>query len=359
MFNPSRLTIARKRRGYTGKKLAELAGLTSVHVSRIEKDKAENIEDSTIESIAKALRYPKEFFFGDDIDFPSQEDASFRSLTAMTARERDAALSSGSLAYLVSDWVSENFNLPAIDLIDLSYERRPNIAARTLREHWGLGEKPISNVIKLLESKGVRVFSLAEDTKNVDAFSCWRNGIPYVFLNTYKTTEHSRFDALHELGHLTLHRHGKPQGREAEREANKFASHFLMPSMDLTSRIQFITSLNQLVKSKKRWGVSVSALAYRLHKEGVISDWNYRNFCIQINKRYRKTEPNGLPRERSVIWEKIFRELWKEGRTKADVAKNLAFPDDELHALTFGLVDVEAFTSQPDTKNTKPPLRIV
>ena len=42
-------------------------------------------------------------------------------------------------------------------------------------------------MIKLLESKGVRVFSLAENTKNVDAFSCWRNGTPYVFLNTFRS----------------------------------------------------------------------------------------------------------------------------------------------------------------------------
>jgi hypothetical protein len=45
---------------------------------------------------------------------------------------------------------------------------------------WALGEQPIS-MIKLLESKGVRVFSLAENTKTVDAFSCWRNDVPYVF----------------------------------------------------------------------------------------------------------------------------------------------------------------------------------
>src|SRR3546814_6566541 len=56
-----------------------------------------------------------------------------------------------------------------------------------------------------------------EDTKNVDAFSCWRNGQPFVFLNTFKSAERSRFDAAHELAHLVLHRHGGPQGREIGR----------------------------------------------------------------------------------------------------------------------------------------------
>ena len=206
MFNPSRLTLARKRRRLTGRELAELAGLTPVHVSRIEQGKAENLEKSTLEALPKALGFPSDFFFGGDIDLPNKDSASFRSLSAMTAKERDAALSAGAIAYLLSDWVEERFNLPEVDLLDLSHEREPDSAARSLRSYWGLGEKPISNVIKLLESKGVRVFSLSEDTKNVDAFSCWRNGVPYVFLNTFKTSERSRFDALHELGHLVLHR---------------------------------------------------------------------------------------------------------------------------------------------------------
>ena len=47
--------------------------------------------------------------------------------------------------------------------------------------------------------------------------------------DTNKTAEHSRFDAAHELGHLVLHRHGPPRGIEAERQANAFASAFLMP----------------------------------------------------------------------------------------------------------------------------------
>lgn len=336
MFNPNRLVIARKRRRLTSKELAQRVGLSPVTITRLEQ--SGNPEPSTIESLAKELEFPMEFFFADEIDIPTKESASFRSLTSMTAKERDAALAAGSLAYLTSDWVASHFNLPEVDLIDLGYEREPDIAARTLRQYWGLGEQPISNVMKLLESKGVRVFSLSENTKNVDAFSCWRNGIPYIFLNTFKTAERSRFDALHELGHLVLHRHGEAKGREAEREANKFASFFLMPSEDVFSRIQFVTSLEQLIRYKKRWGVSISALAYRLHKAGNISDWQYRTFCIQINRKYGVSEPNGLEREQSVVWEKVFRELWNEGITRKDLANKLSIPIDEIENLVFGLI---------------------
>ncbi|WP_315707351.1 MULTISPECIES: hypothetical protein [unclassified Bradyrhizobium] len=63
--------------------------------------------------------------------------ASFRSLSSMTAKERDAALASGSLAYLLSDFISERFNLPEPKIIDLSHERDPAAAARIVRQAWG------------------------------------------------------------------------------------------------------------------------------------------------------------------------------------------------------------------------------
>lgn len=356
MFNPNRLIIARMRRRLTGKDLAKRVGLTEVTISRL--GKAGNPEPATIEAIARELKFPKDFFYGDDIDLPTKESASFRSLKAMTAKERDAALSAGSLAYHVSDWVDSQFNLPDVDLLDCGNERSPDNAARTLRQYWGLGEKPINNVIKLLESKGVRVFSLCEDTRNVDAFSCWRNDIPYIFLNTFKTAERSRFDALHELGHLVLHRHGEVKGREAEREANKFASFFLIPSIDLVAKLPFVTSLNQLVETKKRWGVSVSALAYRLHKAKVITDWQYRTFCIQINQRFGTTEPNGLEHEKSVIWEKVLRELWKDGTSRNHLSDELGIPISELESLLFGLVGFQRPHNEVFEK--KPPnLRLV
>jgi Zn-dependent peptidase ImmA (M78 family) len=275
----------------------------------------------------------------------------------MTAREREAALSAGELAYEMADWVRAKFDLPKADLLDLSYVNDPAGAARALRQRWAIGERPIGNMVKLLESKGVRVFSLAENTKNVDAFSCWRNDEPYVFLNTFKTTEHSRFDAAHELGHLVLHRHGGArQGRPAEHEAHLFAASFLMPQDDVKATIPFVTGLDQLVRAKARWGVSVTALAYRLHKLGLITDWHYRTFCIRINQRYGTNEPNGLPPERSSVWQTILTDLWREGITKAHIAAQLAMPSDEMENLLFGLTgDIRP----PDRTGGRPTLRAV
>jgi Zn-dependent peptidase ImmA (M78 family) len=356
MFNIDRLELARKRRRYTAGSLAERANIAPVTLSRIV-NRQQIADDATIEKLVKALSFPRSFFFKDDVDLIDASSASFRSLKAMTARERDAALSAGSLAYELSDWVKNRFNLPDADILDLSHESNPGAAARTMRQRWAIGEKPIGNMIKLLETKGVRVFSLAENTKNVDAFSCWRNNEPYIFLNTFKSTERSRFDAAHELGHLVLHRHGGPkQGRSAEHEAHAFASSFLMPHDDVLATIPFATSMKQVVKAKKRWGVSVAALARRLQGIGILSDWQYRTFCIQINRTFGVNEPEGLPPERSSVWQMVLTELWKEGVARHHIAADLCIPDDEMENLLFGLMgDVGA----PERPKGRPTLRTV
>lgn len=321
----------------TKRTLAEKAGVSAVTLTRIEKASTTDPERSTIESIARALAYPVEFFYQDDCEELKIENVSFRSLSAMTARQQESAQAAGTIAFLLDDWVTSRLNLPRPDLLDLRHET-PAAAATALRNHWGIGIKPIPHLLMLLEAKGVRVFSLAEDNKNVDAFSCWRGETPYIFLNTFKSAERSRFDAAHELGHLVLHMHGATKSRDVEREADQFAAAFLMPKDDLNAHLPRVVSTKQLITAKSRWGVSVSALARNAFEAGLVSDWHYRELCRAISANgYRKTEPNSRDREGSVLWKKVFTALWNDRLTKDNVARELHLPSDEIEALLGGL----------------------
>jgi Zn-dependent peptidase ImmA (M78 family)/DNA-binding XRE family transcriptional regulator len=349
LFNPQRLILGRKRRKLTARALATTIGVSPITISRLENG-ANEPEDETVEALATALSFPKAFFFGEDLDELPAEAASFRSLSSMTAKERDAALSAGVIAYMLHDWVAERFNLPASEVPSLGGEAGPESAAQIVRASWGLGQAPISNMVKLLESKGVRVFSLSEDTKNVDAFSCWRDDVPFVFLNTFKSTERSRFDAAHELGHLVMHKHGAPQdSREAESEADRFASAFLMPADDVLSRIRSFWDLDSLIQAKKRWGVSIAALAYRLHKLGITSEWQKRSLNVEISSRgYRRQEPEGLEPEGSALWPQVFAILWRERVTRDHVAAHLQVPTQELDDVLLHLRNSASGDATPD-----------
>jgi Zn-dependent peptidase ImmA (M78 family)/DNA-binding XRE family transcriptional regulator len=337
MFTPSRLTLARKRRGLMKNKLADLVGVTGRSITAYEAGESEP-SDATVAALAKVLRFPPDFFSAPDIDEPLPGAASFRALTKMSAAQRDAALAAGALAVELGTWVEKRFKLPAVDVPELR-DHEPEAAAEALRARWGLGERPIGNVVHLLEAKGVRVFSLAEQCIEVDAFSMWRVSVGYVFLNTQKSAEHGRFDAAHELGHLVLHRHGGPGGRAAEQEANRFASAFLMPRASVLAVAPTYVTVDALIELKKAWGVSVAALAHRLHSLSVVSEWHYRSLCIEIAQRgYRRAEPKGVGREMSMVYKKVFDALRAEGVTKAHLARDLHLSVGDVEALVFGLV---------------------
>jgi Zn-dependent peptidase ImmA (M78 family)/transcriptional regulator with XRE-family HTH domain len=339
-FNPSRLTVARKRKGLTKGGLASQIGVDLRSVSAYEAGEYLPRED-TLSRIGEVLGFPREFFSGDDLEEPRPDTASFRALSKMTASQRDMALSQGAIALYLNEWLERKFELPATDLPDLSHERSPEGAAETLRRHWGIGQLSVRNMIHLLEAKGVRVYSLAVDAREVDAFSIWKDITPFIFLNSLKSSEHSRYDAAHELGHLVLHRHAAPQGREAEREADQFASAFLMPRASVIAHVPKFPALADLVKLKAIWATSVAALAYRLHAVKMLSDWQYRTLCIQIAKSgYRTKEPDEAPRETSQVLPKILASLHADGLTRSRVAQLLAIPQSELEGLMFGLTMV-------------------
>lgn len=346
-FNPSRLALARKRRRRTGKELAEVAGISPVTLSRIE-NMDNKPDDVTLAALARALDYPLDFFFLEDPDEINTAAVSFRSLSKMSARERDAAIAAGSIGLELSRWLERQFTLPQPNVIDLSYETDPEAAAIALRQHWGLGQKAIGNMLGLLEVQGIRVFSLSEQTASVDAFSFWRDEQPFIFLNSFKTSEHSIFDAAHELGHLVLHRHaGASLSKTAEREANAFASAFLMPAADVRARVSRFVKVDTIVSAKARWRVSAMAMAHRLHGLGMLTEWQYKSACIQLGRRgYRQAEPNGIERETSTIWKKVLAQLWSERTTKHDIARELGLPPDEVEALLWGL------TGQPPKPTT-------
>ena len=337
MFSCQRLSLAKKRRRLTGKRLAELASVSPVTVSRIEN--GEKPDDETVEKLARALGYPIAFFFDDDPEAIDTSAVSFRSLTKMTAKERDAALAAASLGLQVSDWLEKEFRLPAPQLPDFSCETDPEAAARSLRQMWALGEKPVTNLLGLLETKGVRVFSLSEKTNAFDAFSFWRNEKPFIFLNNFKTAEHSIYDAAHELGHLCQHRHaGTQPSRAAEREANQFASAFLMPENDVRSRMPSLITVDFILKAKLRWRVSAMAMVVRLYSLNLLSEWQYKSACIELTRRgYRSGEPGGIERETSRVWQKVLSQLWAERKTKEVIATALHMPLDELEALIWGV----------------------
>lgn len=355
VFEPSRLALARRRRGWKRAELARRSGIRVRTITAYELGERAPSEESLGE-LAKALGYPVEFFFRPVVQNLQQEGISFRALSKMTAAQREKAIAAGELALELLDWASERFELPVPDVPDLHLEDNPESAAVTLRSAWGISDRPISHLIGLLEAKGIRVFSLAENDRTLDGFSFWHGEQPYIFLNTLKSAERSRFDAAHELGHLVLHRHGSAMGIDVEREAMAFASAFLMPKPSIYAHVPRPPSIPTLMEAKKWWGVALSALIRRLYELNLITRWYYRALFIQLSRAgYKDREPEPITRELSHIWPLVFQGLREDGMSRSDLAKVLNWPLNELKALVFQLVLSDEEGGQRKGKPTEPP----
>lgn len=309
--------------------------------------------DEALELLADALKFPIGFFFKADVEEPLKDAVSFRSQRAMTASQRNAALAAGALAFELDNWIDERFELARSDLPDLR-DQEPEQAALSLRNAWGIGIRPIGNMVHLLEAKGIRVFSLAEQSKRVDAYSVWYRETPFVFLNTMKTSEHSRMDAAHELGHLVMHQHGAVSGRDVEKDAQAFGAAFLMPEssvLGVVPRLN-VVSIAQLAAIKQNWGVSVAALAKRLHQLGLISEWSYRGVFIELGRYGRSNEPFPMAREMSQVFDQVFGSLKVSGTSKSTAAEQLMLFTEDIEALTFGLTTVDVIKGKqaPDSE---------
>lgn len=337
-FNPSRLVIARKRRGFSRIGLARASSLSIRSITYYETGEV-NPSDEAVRALAPILRFPEGFFHRVDLEEPSFEASSFRALSTMTAAQRDAALAAGAVAIEISKWIEQRFKLPAPDLPNLRGFNDPETAAAALRAAWGLGERPIKNVVHLLEARGVRIFSLPVDSANVDAFSVWHRDIPFIFLNQDKSAERVRMDGGHELGHLTMHRqHGGPRSRLAEIDADRFGAAFLMPPGDMLARARRGINLQEIHRMKLRWGVSAIALVHRLKTLNLLTEWQYRSLCIEISQEGgRKTERDGILRDNSQILTKVFEMLRADGWSQASIAKDLSIDSAELESFLRGL----------------------
>ena len=116
----------------------------------------------------------------------------------------------------------------------------------------------------------------------------------------------------HELGHIVLHPWSedietlsKEEFKARERQANMFASAFLLPRDNFSKDVlQYPTDLKFYLFLKKKWKVSIQAMMYRTRQLNIISANQYQYMMRQVSKNgWRTKEPDDIP---GVLNESIF-----------------------------------------------------
>lgn len=363
MLNPARITLARELRGLTKAAFANALGVSSRTVRTFESDGAPVTRSR---DMARVLDVGEAFFSLPDATEVTLQDGFFRSLRSATAAQRASARASASIGTDLYRFITDRFQLPQLNLPE-EEPSSPEQAARSLRAAWGRGTEPLPNLIQLSEAHGVRVMSLPVKSRTVDAFSFVRDHEAYVFLSTAKTAERSRFDLAHELGHLVMHTHqplsedtDSAANREMERDADRFAAEFLMPEEAVLPRSSREPAVPEVLTLKSHFHVSAMAMAKRLHTVARASDWTYRKNCSELAKRgFKADEPEGMPRERSRVFDVVFPTLRKKGNLEELLTHDLGIPLQLVHELSFAQVPISLSGGRESVAHSKPKLRVV
>jgi Zn-dependent peptidase ImmA (M78 family)/transcriptional regulator with XRE-family HTH domain len=341
-------------KGWSMVDLAKQVNLTRQAISSFEKGDTSPCYE-TLRELSKALEVKEAFFC-----LPLMEDVlkkesaiNFRTLKSAHARELEQTrvyleLFAELCGVLQNNYVNlQPVKLPKFDIADFAKLELEDIQyfAEQTRRFFGLGDAPISNLTLLLENHGVLVGYLPLPPK-IDGISVWYNKRAFALINSKAYACRARLDLAHELGHLILHTSLSQEDLEqkevlklVEKQAFQFGMAFLVPEKTIAKEF-YSTDLKAFEHSKKRWGVSMQALAVWLNEIDLISD-SQKIYFFQKMAQYRRKEPldSQLIPERSISIKRIA-ELLDE--------KNILSGCDFLAEIVFPEYLVKPISNLPD-----------
>ncbi|MBP2704377.1 helix-turn-helix domain-containing protein [Microbispora sp. RL4-1S] len=306
-MNPRMLVTARESRGLSQKELAEMAGVPSGTLSKAENGLTDLTEDRLV-AIARVLDYPRHMLdWPDPIYTPQSSGFYHRKQQSLPQKALNKAHASVNLLRIRLSRLSEGvtitprFPMPALASDD--DDQTPESIAQRVRHIWALPSGPVDNMIAVLEAAGAFVVRRDLGSPRISAISLRISGDrPLFVLNEGMPPDRERFSLAHELGHLVMHEFLPPQG---EREADRFASEFLMPSDDIRPHLYGL-DLRLAARLKPYWKTSMASIIRKANTLEVITPTRYKSLIVQMAQRgMNKVEPVDLPREEPTVIDAI------------------------------------------------------
>ena len=323
IFNGKRLKNARLFRGLTLTQLAENTGISKQSLSLYENEK-NTPEHERARALATSLNFPYDFFFQKDAWETVTDVTYFRSLASATKMDRTAQSIKLEYVAKIYEVLLNYIDFPALNLPEVSFDgsddefddkgiedtqEQIESIAQMVRELWCVGDVPIKNLQFLLEKNGIIVTGFDTKEDKIDAFSqrtiVGNGDIYFIAVALGQRPEgRIRFDMAHELGHILLHPWSenlelitKEEFKAREKQANMFASALLLPKSSFGKDVQaYPTDLKYYQFLKKKWKVSIQAMAYRSNQLGIITDNQFQYMMRQISKNgWRTKEPGDVP----------------------------------------------------------------
>ncbi len=359
----------RGARGLTQGDLAEAAGLSRPGYRAIENNESVPRVD-TLQALADALELGIE-----DLVRPVRKLRSVRFRPAKKMRMREQILAD------VARWL-DDFNELERQLQDhpetplTRIQHRINEegvdslqgAAQITREAFGLDHEAIRDICGLLDAHGVKIFPVSVATDTFFGLSVSpEDGGPAVVVNTWERISVERwiFTAAHELAHLLLHFDAyvvdeTKEEEEQEKEANVFASYFLMPEETFRGEWDETYGMSlweRVLKVKHMFCISYRTVLYRLAEPGYVGKDIWPMFQAESKKRTGRTLLQKDEPQRLAV--SAFKASFPEARRAGEPERlsPIAFKEDRLPLLVRRAVEEGKITLSRGAEILRLPLR--
>jgi Zn-dependent peptidase ImmA (M78 family)/transcriptional regulator with XRE-family HTH domain len=308
--NPEMVILAREYRGLTQAELAEASGLNQPRVARVEAGTGAELSDVEMATLSKALAFPQEFFFLSEQRYGyGSSSVVFTRTRQLKADERRRVSGLVNVMRIQIKRMLDHIDInPSRVLHKMSLDDylSPSDCATALRAAWNLPSGPIRNMTTLLEAAGVIIVECDFGMSPMDATSVQLPDLPtMIFISKNVPGDRWRFTLAHELAHLVMHDVPRPT---MEKEADEFASEFLVPSDEVAPDFtrMHTAQLESYVSLKQYWGVSIAALVMKGKALGKLSENQAKWLFIQMAKRgMRQNEPAPIQREKPTLFPMI------------------------------------------------------
>lgn len=331
--------------------LADAAGLSRLTLSKIERGEVLPRAD-TLSDIARALKVS----VGELVTpVRSLTNVRFRAAKRINSREQMLAQISAWLeAYtLLEQELGATTDFALAALATKGGGINPKTLAERARAALDLApDAPIRDVCGLLEETGVKVHLMVRNTDSFFGLSVSPDhGGPAVVINKWERISVERwiFTAAHELGHLLLHassydRSLDSEDPDQERQADRFASYFLMPEPVFDAEWQETSGLpllDRVLKVKRIFRVSYKTVLYRLTETKRVPKEAWGIFQAQHKRRFGK----GLTKvdEPERLREGEFRLNWARAG-EPDGLSEYDFVEDRLSRLVRNALESEVIS---------------
>lgn len=301
--NPDALRLLRQRLGMTRTELHQAVGRSAAFVGQAEKE-SKTFPADLARKYALALDVPVRSLAA-SIPESAPEALHFRT-TKMGKRQQEQV---NARANIVCRAVEVALSKCAPRQIDPIPQYDPTLfadgaagVARRVREELGQGQEPIVHLTELLESRGVLVEFTPPEVEQVKGLTLRREDAedgPLMLVSPNLPVDTQRHTLAHELGHYVMDR-SDPLGDEKAREAraDEFAGEFLAPYKQIQEHLHGATpgrDFQTFMELRAHWGVHPSALVFRAHKHGDITDRQRTSWYQTINLRKKYINAVSIP----------------------------------------------------------------